>query len=204
MFTPMQPFSRSAAPVPLRDRAEENLRFIRETMDRSATFSAVPGAGGVAMGALGLAAAFLSARETTQSGWLIVWLAVAPAAAAAGVFFLMQKARAKGAPLAHGAGRRFALALVPPLLAGAALTAGLVSARAYDVLPGLWLLLYGIAVLAAGAHAVPVVRLFGALLLALGFAALAVPFPAANLLLGAGFGLGHLVTGAVVARRHGG
>ena len=203
MFLSMQPRSRPAA-IPLRDRAEENLRFIRETMDRSATFSAVPGTGGIAMGVLGLAAALLSAREATPSGWLLVWLAVAPLAAAVGVFFLTRKARATNVALGRGAGRRFALALVPPLLAGAALTAGLVSARAFDVLPGLWLLLYGIAVLAAGAHSVPAVRLFGAALLVFGFAALAAPFPAANALLGAGFGLGHIVTGAVVARRHGG
>jgi hypothetical protein len=156
------------------------------------------------MGVLGLAAVFLAAKETTRSGWLVVWLAVAPLAATVGVFFLMRKARATNAALARGAGRRFALALVPPLLAGAALTAGLVRARAFDVLPGLWLLLYGIAVLAAGAHSVPAVRLFGAALLVFGFLALAVPFPAANALLGAGFGLGHVVSGAVVARRHGG
>lgn len=200
----MLPRSDPAAPALLRDRAEENLRFIRETMDRSATFSAVPGVGGMAMGVLGLAAAFIAARETTSSGWLLIWLAIAPLAAGTGVFFLMRKARATDTALGHGAGRRFALALVPPLLAGAALTASLVSARAFGVLPGLWLLVYGIAVLAAGTHSVSAVRLYGTALLAFGFAALAAPFPAANALLGAGFGLGHVVTGAVVARRHGG
>lgn len=200
----MLPRSDPAAPALLQDRAEENLRFIRETMDRSATFSAVPGAGGIGMGVLGLAAALLSARETTPAGWLLVWLAIAPLAAGVGVFFLMRKARATDTALARGAGRRFALALVPPLLAGAALTAALVNAHAFGVLPGLWLLLYGIAVVAAGAHSVPAIRLFGAMLLVFGLAALAAPFPAANALLGAGFGLGHVVTGAVVARRHGG
>ncbi|HEX7527991.1 MAG TPA: hypothetical protein VF425_02705, partial [Thermoanaerobaculia bacterium] len=165
---------------------------------------AVPGVGGMAMGVLGLAAAFLAARETSSSGWLLVWLAIAPLAAGIGVFFLMRKARATDTALGHGAGRRFALALLPPLLAGAALTAALVNANAFGVLPGVWLLLYGIAVLAAGAHSVPAVRLFGAVLLVFGLAALAAPFPAANALLGAGFGFGHVVTGAVVARHHGG
>lgn len=204
MFCRMLPRSDPAAPALLHDRAEGNLRFIRETMDKSATFSAVPGAGGIGMGVLGLAAALLSARETTAAGWLFVWLAIAPLAAGVGVLFLMRKARATDTALAHGAGRRFALALVPPLLAGAALTGALVKAHAFGVLPGLWLLLYGIAVIAAGAHSVPAIRLFGAMLLVYGLAALAAPFPAANALLGAGFGLGHVVTGAVVARRHGG
>jgi hypothetical protein len=200
----MHPRSDPATPALLREHAQENLRFIRETMDRSATFSAVPGVGGMAMGAVGLAAAVAAARETTPAGWLLVWLAIAPVAAGVGVFFLMRKARATDVALGHGAGRRFALALVPPLLAGAALTVALVRARAFGVLPGLWLLVYGIAVLAAGAHSVPAVRVFGMALLALGFVSLAAPFPAANALLGAGFGLGHIVTGAVVARRHGG
>ena len=200
----MLPRPGPATPTLLENRAEENLRFIRETMDRSATFSAVPGVGGIAMGFLGLGAAVLAARETAPSGWLLTWLAAAPVAAGCGVFFLLRKARATATDVARGAGRRFALALVPPLLAGAALTAALVTLRAFGVLPGLWLLLYGIAVLAAGAHSVPAVRIFGAALLVLGFAALAAPFPAANALLGAGFGLGHVVTGAVVAKHHGG
>ena len=47
------------APV-LREHAIENLRFIRETMERSASFTAVPGWGGAAMGITALAAAIVA------------------------------------------------------------------------------------------------------------------------------------------------
>lgn len=192
-------------PVPaLHVRAEENLRFIRETMTRGASFTAVPGRGGVAMGAVGLAAAGLASRLASGREWLLVWLLAAFLAFAIGVFAILLKARAAGVPVTRGAGRRFALALVPSLLAGAALTLALARLGAFGVLPGLWLLLYGSAVLAAGAHSVRPVPALGAFLLGLGLLAVGVPARLGDLLLAAGFGLGHVVTGLVIARHHGG
>ena len=54
--------------------AEENLQFIRRTMERSSTFTAVPGLGGAGMGAIGLAAAVLAANQPSPERWLVVWL----------------------------------------------------------------------------------------------------------------------------------
>ncbi len=192
-------------PVPaLHERAEENLRFIRETMTRGVSFTAVPGYGGVAMGAIGLGAAVLASRQATPRGWLLVWLLAALLALGVGVVAILLKARAAGVSVTRGAGRRFALALVPSLLAGGALTLALARLGAYGVLPGLWLLLYGSAVLAAGAHSPPPVPLLGAILVGLGLLALLLPPVFGDALLASGFGLAHAVTGAVIARRHGG
>lgn len=192
-------------PVPaLHERAEANLRFIRETMTRGISFTAVPGKGGVAMGTIGLAAAALASRQASAREWLAVWLLAALLALAVGVAGILLKARAAGVSLTRGAGRRFALALFPPLLAGGALTLALARLEAYAVLPGLWLLLYGSAVLAAGAHSVPPVPVLGAVLVGLGFLALALPAAAGDPLMAAGFGFGHVAAGAVIARRHGG
>ena len=192
-------------PVPaLHERAEENLRFIRETMTRGVSFTAVPGPGGVAMGAIGLAAAALASRQASAREWLVVWLLAAPLALAVGVVAILRKARSAEVSVTRGAGRRFALALVPPLLAGGALTLALAGIGVFGVLPALWLLLYGSAVLAAGAHSVAPVPALGAVLVTLGLLALALPPAFGNALLAAGFGLGHVVAGAVIAKRHGG
>src|SRR5438552_3495867 len=104
--------------------ADENLRFIRRTMERSATFTAVPGVGGAGMGAVGLAAAILAANQRTSERWLIVWLLAAAIAMSIGVTAMLRKAARLGAPLVGAVGRRFAISLAAPLFAGAALTWG--------------------------------------------------------------------------------
>jgi hypothetical protein len=187
----------------LKERAEDDLRFIREAIGRGAAFTCVPGKGGVAMGAVGLAAAAAAARAGSARDGLAVWVGAGALAFAIGAVSLLRKARDERHRPAGSTARRFALALMPPLVAGAALTAALASAGAFALLPGVWLLLYGCAVVGAGLQSVPVVPLFGGALLVHGLAALA--FPAAgNLFLASGFGFGHVVCGAIVARRHGG
>ncbi|MEO8055964.1 MAG: hypothetical protein ABI768_12475 [Acidobacteriota bacterium] len=189
--------------VDLKDRAGEDLRFIRDAMGRGAAFTCVPGKGGVAMGAVGLAAAALAAGTSSTREWLAVWTGAGVLAFGIGVFAILRKAARADHRPAGSAARRFALGLLPPLVAGAALTAALSSAGAYAVLPAVWLLLYGCAVVGAGVHSVPVVPAFGLALLGLGLLALVLP-ERGDVLLGLGFGAGHVLTGLVVARRHGG
>ena len=61
--------------VPFAPRAEDQIRFIRDTMERASTFTAVPGVGGIAMGAVALAAAAFSFGAKSPEQWLGIWIA---------------------------------------------------------------------------------------------------------------------------------
>jgi len=184
--------------------ALENLRFIRETMERAASFTAVPGWGAVAIGTTATFASLLAARQGTPGGWIAVWLAEAAVAAAIGLVATGAKARREGVSLLSGAGGRFLLALVPPMAAGAALTIAMLRAGATALLPGTWLLLYGLGLVAGSVFSLPVFRGMGAAFASLGTVALFVPSGGANLLMAAGFGGLHVLFGIRIARRHGG
>lgn len=202
--------------------AASSLRFIRETMARTGTFTAVPGWGGVAMGALGLGAAVVASRQGAVSDWLTVWTATALVGVVIGAWTTWAKAREGGAPLLSGQGRKFLLGLLPPLLVGVALTLAIYAyevapaaehvARtgvpdaiaSYRLLPGAWLLLYGAGVASAGMFSVRLIPLMGTLFMLLGALALLAPAAWGDAFMGAGFGVLHLVFGVLIARRHGG
>jgi hypothetical protein len=182
----------------------DNLRYIRETMERSASFTAVPGWGGVIMGALALAAAWVASHQTTPMSWLAVWLACAAVSVSAGSIALLLKSRATGHSLLRGPGRRFFLSFLPPILVGVGLTAALAWRGEVDLLPGLWLLCYGSAVVTGGAFSVKAVPLTGICFMVLGGAALLAPSSWADAFLAGGFGGLHVVSGTIIARRYGG
>jgi hypothetical protein len=89
-------------------------------------------------------------------------------------------------------------------LAGIVLTAALWQAGATELVPGAWLLLYGVAVVAGGTFSVRVVPLMGVCFMVLGTISLLVGSGSGNTLLALGFGGLHLVFGSIIARRHGG
>lgn len=195
----------STQPESLHERAIADLRYIRTAVQNAGEFTAVPGWGGVVMGGVGVAASAIAATRTgAPQAWLSIWLAAAVVAVIVGLISMWRKSRSVGSSLVSAPARRFALAFVPAIITGIALTAALVVRADWDLLPATWLLLYGVAVSAGGAMSVRVVPLMGAGLLAIGIAALFVSFTIANLLLGLGFGLLHVVTGVVIARRYGG
>jgi len=193
-----------AAPTPLHDHALESVRVIRDAMERAGSFTAVPGFGMIAIGVTALVAAAAAAATETGPGWLTSWITEAVLAAGISAFTITRKARRLGLPLLSGPARKFALAFVPSLVAGAFLTFALAGHGLGALLPGTWLLLYGTAVTAAGALSVRIVPLMGAVFMAFGVTALVVAPEHGNLLMAAGFGGLHIVFGAVIARYFGG
>jgi hypothetical protein len=199
------PLPRSAPnTVHIQDRALDNLRYIREAMESSSSFTAVSGYGGMAMGASALAAAGLAAVPSLAPHWLAIWVADAVVAALLGGWTTWRKARGQGVELYRGVARRFVMNLTPPILAAAILTVVLARAGATAAVPGMWLLLYGTGVITGGAFSVRPVPLMGVCFMALGAATLLLPGSWSNVMLALGFGGLHLVFGALIARRYGG
>jgi hypothetical protein len=194
----------ASAPAALHDRAADDLRFIRRTMEQAGAFTAVPGLGGMLMGASALVAAALAARQPTFERWLAVWLAEAAIAAVIAAGTIARKARSAGLPLLSGPGRKFLLSFLPPVVAGAALTLAMYRAGAVDAIPGTWLLLYGSGIVTAGTYSVRIVPVMGLCFMIAGFAALFSPPAWGDAYLAAAFGVLHVLFGALIARRYGG
>ncbi|MFL5519159.1 MAG: hypothetical protein ACJ8DJ_23610 [Gemmatimonadales bacterium] len=193
----------SDAPT-LHARAMDNLSFIRQTMERATAFTAVPGWGGVAMGAVALVAAAAAETRLTPAEWLATWLGASVLALTIGGWSMVRKARHAGTTVFSYPGRRFVLSYVPPIAVGALLTFALVRAGLYQALPGTWLLLYGTGVVTGGAFSVRVVPLMGLCFMVLGGIALLGPAAWGNFLMALGFGGLHVGFGWIIARRYGG
>jgi hypothetical protein len=190
-------------PSALHDRALDHLSFIRDTMARASAFTAVPGWGGFAMGVTALIAAAL-AEEREAGTWLRIWLAEAVVAITIGVTTTVRKAARAGVPVWSGAGWTFIRTFTPPMAAGAVLTAALASRGEGARLPGVWLLLYGTAIVTGGAASVRAVPLMGVAFMVLGTCALFAHPSWGNLCMAAGFGLLQIGFGLFIARKHGG
>lgn len=186
----------------LHDQALGNLKFIRQTMEGAGFFTAVPGTAGIAMGTIGLLAAGTAALPPLAEHWLRIWLIAAGLALAIGTLLIAYKAVATGITIYSGPARRFLLALSPALVAGAILTVVLINHQLTALVPGIWLLTYGAAVLAASVVSLPLIALMGGCFMLLGTLTFLLPVGLGNLLLGAGFGGLHLVFGIVLARQH--
>jgi len=196
--------AKSREPVAIQQHAMDNLRFIRETMERAGSFTAIPGMGGVLMGVSALGAALVAARQASLDGWLAVWVGEALVAVAIGAVTAAHKAKLVKAPLLTGPGRKFALGLAPSILVAALLTLVLYRSGLYAIIPGIWLLLYGTGILSAGAFSVPIVPVMGMCFVALGAVALFCPLEWSHWFLAAGFGGLHVVFGVLIAARYGG
>jgi hypothetical protein len=191
-------------PVQMHERAMDNLRYIRRTLERAGEFTAVPGIGGVLMGSTALEAARIAGPQTGSSHWLEVWLVEAALAVIVGIAAAAHKSRRVRISLLSGPGRRFIAGFAPAVLAGAVLTLVLFRQGVPGLLPGVWLLLYGAGIVSGGAASVRVVPAMGALFMLMGVLALFLPPASGNLLLAAGFGGLHIVFGTIIAMKYGG
>jgi hypothetical protein len=191
-------------PIGLHVQAMDNLRFIRSTMESAGAFTAVPGRGGIMMGATAFFAAFAAHLSANPRSWLEVWMGEAILALAIGLGFSYRKARQNSTSLLSRPFRRFVLGVAPSVFVGALLTFVFYRRGLAELLPAMWLLLYGAGIASGGAFSVRVVPVMGLSFLALGSVAAVAPANFADPLLAFGFGGFHILFGWVIARRYGG
>ncbi len=191
-------------PVNIGDRAFDNLQFIRETMERSAVFTSVPGYGGILMGATAIGAGVVASYQTNARFWLLTWLIEAVLAFFIGLLAMWQKSKISQTSLNSAPARKFAFGLAPPLIIGAVLSAMFYKNGWFYEMPSIWLLLYGAAVVCGGANSVRVVPFAGWSFIALGTLSVFLPVSYGNLMMALGFGVLHIIFGAIVARKYGG
>jgi len=199
---PLRP--RRSDPPEIQARAMDNLRYIRGVMERAGTFTAVSGWGAVVIGITAIGAALIAARQTLPWGWVATWLGEAGIAAGISVASMTIKSHAAGVPLISGPVRKLILSFSPPMVVGVVLTAVLVHRGLHVFLPGVWMLLYGAAVVSAGTFSVRSVPVMGAAFMTVGVVALVAPPAWATALLIAAFGGLHIGFGLWIAWRHGG
>ena len=196
--------SEQSEPPALHERAMDNLRYIRDTMERATAFTGVSGWGEVAIGATALVATVIAARQGSFTGWLAVWVAEGAISLLIAGWSMDRKARAAQMPLMSGPGRKAVFSLSPPMIAGGLLSLVLMRAGLTNLIPGVWLLLYGTGVVTGGMFSVRVVPIMGLCFMALGAGALFAPPEFANWFMAAGFGGLHIVFGVIIARKYGG
>ncbi|MEO8193567.1 MAG: hypothetical protein ABI681_06930 [Gemmatimonadales bacterium] len=188
----------------LHGRAMDNLAFIRNTMEAAGSFTAVSGWGMVSIGVIAILVAIAASMQQTTTGALNIWLASAVLSPIIMCWAMVRKSRAAKMPLLSGPGRKFVLSFSPPMVVGALLTFVLFRAGLVEAIPGVWLLLYGTAVVAGGAFSVRIVPVMGILFMAAGVVAVFTPFEWSQWILGAAFGGLHIAFGIPIARSHGG
>ncbi len=195
---------KSRAPAPIESRALGTLAYIRASIESSSSMD-VPGMAGIVMGLIGVLAALVVSVPRWSSEWLAIWLVAAILALLLGGALVARQVAQRGHARYWGPARRFLLCLCPALMAGAVLTFVLWDAGLSGVIPGMWLLLYGCAVLSAStvttAGVARLICIMGMMFAALGAAAFLLPAAAHNSMLGLGFGAVHIVFGILIGRQ---
>lgn len=196
--------SEARQPVNIGDRAIDNLKFIRETMERSAVFTSVPGYGGILMGATAIAAAYIAHNQTYIRDWLFVWLTEAVLAFFIGLLAMWQKTKLSKTSLFSAPAKKLLMNALPPMLCGVFITFGLWRFGHFEAMIPTWILCYGAAVVCGGAFSVKVVPVMGWCFIALGAIAFFLPVNLGQIMMGLSFGVLHIVFGFIIGRKFGG
>ena len=197
------------------EEARENLRVIRQTMERSTKYSTLSGLSGVLIGLTAIVSVVLTSRvlhgrvdahQPVQSAYPelgVLWLVTL--AVAVGIEFACNKRRAKsiGKRVASPLGAHIIVAALPAFVGSLALTAFFALHGLAALVWGIWMLTYGLAICAVGLFSVRPVSYLGAGFVLAGAVTLLLPASSQLFMMGLVFGGFHIVYGVLIGRRHG-
>ncbi len=176
--------------------AEQTLSVIRTLMERSTCYTNLSGHAGIAAGLLTLVGCGL--RIWLRTPFLTTWMGVLITTVGAVIFFTARLAQANGEPLWTRQARTVVMALLPAFGAALLLTLVLFRVGQQALLPGLWMLLWGVGALAMSFFTPRVISMLGATFLAAGTLVLLAPPVHDALSMGLTFGAIHLAYGIVL------
>ena len=200
------------------EKAAEELKVIRQLMERPIRFSTMSGlsaivAGAAALGGCAADSYFTATYPPRQAVWInmVVWAAVFVAAFASVVLLTRWRERKQGMPFWSSIKRRILLTILPPFVAGVGLTLVVMyrwyhgmGPNQWGLIPAIWMGFYGVTLWQLGEFSPLEVRVLGAAFIAAGIVTAtdyqALPYDA----LGVTFGGFHIVYGIIVWIRHGG
>ncbi len=200
--------------MPTREEAEEHLRVIRSLMERATIYRAISApvalAGGLAsLIGCGIVASGLPSSTTeplaTALFFFETWTGVLVVTVVANIFFLWKESSGRGEPFLSPGMRAAVFALAPCWLVAAILTGFWM--KIPWLVPIFWMILYGLGLLATRYFAPRSIVLLGWAFVAGGLLSLLIfsgphrddhdaELRAANLAMGATFGLFHLIYAA--------
>jgi len=189
------------------EHAEHTLETIRTLMERSQRYEHVSGYSGLLAGATALSGSavlgFRWLHLPPQASFALVWGTVFGVAFAGHLLLTFGRARQRGEPVWSRQARTVLLAVLPVFGAALAITAMVWRLDRLDLLPALWLTMYGCGALATRFFAPRSIAWLGATCLALGVISLLAPHSHPILTMGIGFGATHIGfgVGVLVAER---
>lgn len=194
------------------EEARENLRVIRQTMDRSTKYSTLSGLSGVLIGLVAIAG-------VAATHWLIptpgagiyqhagrlaaLWVGVLLAAVAIDFGCNKRRAAGVGKHVVSPLGAHIVLAALPAFFAAGVLTLFFYQHQLLPFVWGVWMLCYGLAICAVGLFSVKPVTILGAAFVLAGAVTLLLPMNYHLYMMAATFGGLHILYGILMARRHG-
>ncbi len=220
-----------------REQAADHLKVIRSLMERATVYRTISWPTALLGGALAVilsAAIYFRERATldqaevaekgiTEVAWVLCWVVALLVTCSFNAFLVSRKSKREGRPL-FSPGLKMALrAIVPPMLAGGVIGTGLTLSGTAAIGAAIWVICYGLALLAMRGFAPKSMSRLGWALLVAGLASflyawsdganllmgmwapdhMESPMLEANLIMGICFGVFHLLYGFIVMKAGG-